>query len=338
MSERKHTGFDSAPPNDVQIDEMNERRNDIEVDDLVDNIERIGVVQPPMVRENDDGTYTAVIGQRRVLAAREAGLDEIPVIVMDWDDHEALKASITENIGLFRQEVPMHDRAQALQTLWEQMGGNGRPVPSHLGAELGVPRNTIRTWLEPLNEKWEGTSIDPNSSGGSDDDFFSGESLGERSLADIRRMTGGGEEGEAVARAAAENDLGQTDIQAAKELVEESDADPYDAIEEMADDGDDNRQPDTASSEPHIEAEVTFDSTTSIGVRNYADRTGQSADEVIAEAVHWFLDAEGALPSEEDGSPDETPGFDTGEPVSSPAQNGESGDSGERTKTVEELL
>lgn len=338
-------------PESVVVDEMNERTSDPQVDELVDSVERLGVVQPPMVRANEDETYTVVIGQRRVRAAHQAeGVDEIPVVVMSWSDHDALTASITENIGLFRNKVPPTDRAQALQRLWEEMGGDGVPVNSHLAAELGVPRTTIRTWLEPLHDDWEGTSIDPTSpaettettdttdttddtTNETTDDTTSGDTatdtpprspadeLGERALAEVRRMTGGGEDGEAVARAAAENELTQPEIQDAKELVDEADADPYEAIQEMADDepnpvsGGDNRHETTT-----IEANVTFDNEVSAAMESYTDETGQDASEVVNDAVQWFLESEGALPADnervEGDSGDETPGQVTDKPPS----------------------
>ena len=334
-------------PDSIGVDEMNERASEPDISDLVESVNETGVVQPPLVREAGDGEYTAVVGQRRVRAAQAAAnVDEIPVVVMDWSDTEALKASITENIGLFRQEVSMTDRAEALQTLWEKMGGSGVPVNSHLASELGVPRTTVRTWLEPLHEDWKGTSIDPRSdTDDSNDSFFDGDTeLGERSLAEVRRMTGGGEDGEQVAKAAVENDLTQPELQEAKELVEEADADPYEAIQQMAADEDDNEtntntsSDDNRQSTPHIEATVTFDSTTSIGVREYADRTDQSADEVIAEAVHWFLDAEGMLPDEDTDETDTTPGFEAEDTASTTAESDENDTNAVQTKTLSEKL
>lgn len=329
-------------PTTAQIDPRNER-NEVDTDsdsftELVESIEEVGVTQPPLARKADDGTFQIVVGQRRTLAAREAGVDAIPVIEMPWNDEAALKASITENVGLFRNEVSTRDRADALQALWHELGGEGMPVQSQLSDELGIPRSTIRTWLEPLHEGWKDTSIDPRSTSSSSDDedgddFFTGNGgLGERSLADIRRMTGGGEDGEAVAKEAAENDLSQEEIAEAKELVEEADADPYEAIDEMAAD-EDAEDTSSASTDPHIEAEVTFDSTASVGLKNYASRTDQDPGEVVSEAVRWFLREEGELPDDDSDDesvseePDKTPegvGYEVGEPAST---NGSEADS-----------
>lgn len=340
----------TVDPDVVSVDEMNERTSDPEIsDDLKASVRETGVVQPPLVREDTDGDYAVVIGQRRVRAAQAVeSVEQIPVVVMSYTDHEALKASITENIGLFRNNVSPDDRAEALQTLWEQMGGEGVPVNSHIASELGVPRETVRTWLEPIHEDWDGTSIDPQSDDGFDNSFFDGDALGERSLAEVRRMTGGGEEGEQVAREAAENDLTQSDIQAAKELVEEADAKPYEAIRQMADDNDesdadatdtngDNRRP-----EPEIQAEVTLDTTASIGLKQYAERTNQTPDAVIAEAVRWFLESEGHLSDGEAVPVEDTPGFEDRESGSSgfnTAENADSEDDREvETKTAADML
>lgn len=275
-------------PNDLQIDEMNERQSDIETDDLVESIEDVGVIQPPLVRDTD-GTYEVVVGQRRTLAAREAeGVETIPVIHMDWGDKEALKASITENIALFSQSVSMTDRAEALERLWEMMGGEGMPVQSHLGAELGVPRETVRTWLEPLHDGWKDTSIDPTSDDSTDPDV---EDLGERKLAEIRRMTGGGEAGEEIAQQVAEAGLTQADLKEARELVEDEDFDPDEAIDALTEDEDD----DDSDSTSQVEASVQFDSETSVAVREYAEENDVPAGTVIVEAVQWFLRSEGHL-------------------------------------------
>jgi len=298
-------------PNSVEIDELNERKTidelvdaDVEVEDLTELTERewddlgdfgqliksvaeMGIVQPPLARRRDDGTLCITVGQRRTLAARAAELDEMPVIVMDWTDEEALKASITENIDLFSKRVPMNERAEALKKLWEFMGGSGMPVQSHLGKTLGVPRETVRTWLEPLHDGWKDTSIDPTSTTDDDDDDPVGNDIGERSIAEIRRMTGGGDEGEECVRYAEMEGLTQPEIKDARKLVDEDGFDPLDALKQIASDEE--------ASEQRISANVEFDSVSSTAIKNYADRTDQPPAAVIVKAVQWFLKSEGEL-------------------------------------------
>lgn len=290
-------------PNDVGIDPMNERQSDVELDDeFVDNVSELGIVQPPIVREPDEDTdedvdFLVVIGQRRVLAAREAELDRVYVMLADWDNAEALKASITENMDLFRHSVPSQDRAQALQHLWEMMGGSGMPVQSHLGAKLGVPRETIRTWLEPLHEDWKSTSIDPNS----DKNDIDTDALGERVLAEIRRMTNGGDEGEEVAKMVLEADLTQPQVIEMRELVEEEGLSYEEAIDELTDDEDESESVDEDSddgdseSSGTMEANVQFDSTTTQAMSSYAEENDTEPAIVVVDAVQYFLESEGYL-------------------------------------------
>ncbi len=156
-------------PHEIEISDLNERQSSVDVSNLVDSIEEEGVIQPPIVRENKDGTYEAFIGQRRILASREVGLETIPVRVEQRDDESALKASIIENADLFNDPVSSADRAAALDKLWTLMGGDGYPSSTELSKQLNVPESTVRTWLEPLREEWQDTEVDPTPSDESDE-------------------------------------------------------------------------------------------------------------------------------------------------------------------------
>ena len=273
-------------PNDLSIDAQNERKTVENIDSLVDSIKKVGVIQPPIARYNEDDGYTVVIGQRRTLAAREAGLTDIPVIVMDWDDADALKASMTENMDLLTNRVPMKERAEALQRFWEMLGGEGMPVQSQLGNELGVPRETVRGWLEPLHEDWGNTSIDPTADSDEDDGESVGNELGERSIAEIRRMTGGGELGEKCVAYAEEHEMTQPQIKEARQLVNEG-ADPLDAFEQITNpDADENEN----ENGDCIEAEIRLDNTSSKALRNFAEETEQPPAAIIVKAVQDYLE------------------------------------------------
>lgn len=282
----------AVDPDRVGVDPMNERGpENVEIeDDFVSNVAETGIIQPPIVRTADDLDeldYVAVVGQRRTFAAQQAELDSMPVIVMDWNDEQALKASITENINIFRNRVPTQDRAAALEQLWEMSGGSGMPTPSHLGAKLGVPRETIRTWLEPLNERWDDTSIDPQS----DTADSPANELGEKALAIIRRMTDDSDTAEAVAERAAELALTQADLKEAKELAKAHDVSPIDAIETVASDD----EGDTTESTRIEVSEVTFDPETSTALEQASEDFDSPPAALILNAVDWFLEEEGYL-------------------------------------------
>lgn len=152
---------EQVDPHDIEISELNERKQDVDIEELKESIADEGILHPPLVRSNENGTYEAFIGQRRVMAAQELDFDEILVIISDRDDKSALKASIVENIDLFSESVSSQDRANALDELWNMIGGEGFPSATQLAEELQVPESTMRTWLEPLRDEWQDTSVDP---------------------------------------------------------------------------------------------------------------------------------------------------------------------------------
>lgn len=288
-------------PELVGVDEMNERDEEFETADLENSIERMGLVEPPLVREADDDSdfeYEAVVGQRRIAAAQNVNAAEdtdnvgdVPVIVMDWSDEDALTASITENIDVFNEDVSMTDRAQALQQMWEMMGGEGMPVQSHLGAKLGVPRETVRQWLEPLHDGWKDSTVDPSTD---DEPSDAVASLGERKLAEIRRMTDGGEEAESVAQAVADAGLTQEEVKDMRSLVEDEGYAHDAAIDQLTPDDENGDGDDAAES---IEATVKFGDQTSNAVESYATDHDTEPAIVIMDAVEWFLQEEGYLDS-----------------------------------------
>ena len=70
------------------------------IEDLSNSIKERGVIQPIIVRKsyNDDAKYEIIAGERRWLAARNAGLHEIPVVVTEADDLKSLEFAIVENV------------------------------------------------------------------------------------------------------------------------------------------------------------------------------------------------------------------------------------------------
>lgn len=210
-------------PYKVNVDEMNERKENLNITDLEESVKEQGVIQPPIVRErNGDAEvpYSVVVGQRRTLAAQSAGLDSIPVVVMDWGDSEALEASVTENVEAFNEAVSRKDRAYAIERLKSMNGWSNSDVAKHLGVvdEDGKPnRQTIKNWLEYTHPDWEGTVVHPETSdgGGMTDDGHISQSIDDVSpdiVQYIRTATGGGEEGEELLAKAVEHDLNKDDV------------------------------------------------------------------------------------------------------------------------------
>ena len=66
--------------------------------ELADSIRQHGVIQPLLVRPLDNGMYQLVAGERRWRASRMAGLMEVPVVIRDLSDHEAMEIALIENL------------------------------------------------------------------------------------------------------------------------------------------------------------------------------------------------------------------------------------------------
>jgi len=108
---------------------------------LARSIREVGVLQPIVVRVRDSG-YELVAGERRLRAARLAGLATIPAIVRDTDDTDALREALIENIH--REDLAALELAAAFQELLEELGVTQEQVAERLGCSRAHIANTIR--------------------------------------------------------------------------------------------------------------------------------------------------------------------------------------------------
>jgi len=97
---------------------------------LARSIREVGVLQPVVVRRRDSG-YELVAGERRVRAAKLAGLATIPAIVREGDDTESLREALIENIH--REDLAALELASAFQELLEELGVTQETVAERLG-------------------------------------------------------------------------------------------------------------------------------------------------------------------------------------------------------------
>jgi ParB-like chromosome segregation protein Spo0J len=277
------------------------------------SVDRLGVIQPPLVRSRNgqtDGdfgtTYEVVVGQRRTLAAQSAKdrgkLDTIPVIVMDWDDGEALEASITENIDTFREEVSEEDRARAVTRLMELKGYESQ---SDVADALGVNKQTIYNWLERFRPEWDETEIDPDyqgseatgSAGSTQTTTLNGQEQTEEigaqksspsgsTLRKIRYVTGGGEAGTELAAKYERGEVTTTDIEDIHRRVKRG-ADPEEAIQQV--------EAEVNEGEISVTAKVKITGRKAERLRMAAEDRVTSEEGIIRMAVEDWLDREGYL-------------------------------------------
>jgi ParB family chromosome partitioning protein len=101
----------------------------------------VGVLQPIVVRVLNGG-YELVAGERRLRAAKMAGLATIPAVVRTTDDTESLREALIENIH--RQDLGALEQAAAFQELQEDLGVTQETLAERLGHSRSHVANTIR--------------------------------------------------------------------------------------------------------------------------------------------------------------------------------------------------
>jgi ParB family chromosome partitioning protein len=136
---------------DVSIDlvdanpfQPRKRFDDTRLKELADSIRTDGILQPVVVRRK--GTkYELVMGERRLQAARLAGISTVPVVVRDVRDADALRLAIVENVQ--RENLNAIEEAQAFRRLIAEFGLS----QADLGGLVGKDRSSVANTLRLLN-------------------------------------------------------------------------------------------------------------------------------------------------------------------------------------------
>jgi ParB family transcriptional regulator, chromosome partitioning protein len=120
------------------------RFDDDELKQLADSIKVHGVLQPLVVRQAGD-TFQLIAGERRLRAATQAGLTEVPVHVVGFDDQQVYEAALVENIQ--RSDLNPIEKAQGFKEYLERYG----LTHEALGQRLGLDRSSISNLVGLLN-------------------------------------------------------------------------------------------------------------------------------------------------------------------------------------------
>jgi ParB family chromosome partitioning protein len=118
--------------------------DDDELASLSDSIRAHGILQPLVVRPVGD-RYQLIAGERRLRAARVAGLDAVPVTVVDFNDQQVLEAALVENVQ--RADLNPIEKAQGFKDYLERY----RVTHEQLAARLGLARPTITNLVALLD-------------------------------------------------------------------------------------------------------------------------------------------------------------------------------------------
>ena len=111
------------------------------IDSLAASIREVGILQPIVVRRVSGG-YELIAGERRLRAARKAGLATIPAVVRDSDDTDTLREAIIENIH--REDLGPIELAEAFRALLDDLGLKQETLAERLGVSRSHIANTIR--------------------------------------------------------------------------------------------------------------------------------------------------------------------------------------------------
>ena len=110
--------------------------------ELADSITEHGIIQPLTVRKLSSGYYQIIAGERRWRAARLAGLQEVPVIVMEADDRKAAELAMIENLQ--REDLNPMEEAEGFQALMEQYNMTQEQVAGRVGKSRSAVTNALR--------------------------------------------------------------------------------------------------------------------------------------------------------------------------------------------------
>lgn len=120
------------------------RFDEDELKTLTDSVRTHGVLQPLVVRQLGD-SYQLIAGERRLRAAQAAGLADVPVHLVSFDDQQVFEAALVENIQ--RSDLNPIEKAQGFKEYLDKFG----MTQEQLGAKLGLDRTTISNLLGLLN-------------------------------------------------------------------------------------------------------------------------------------------------------------------------------------------
>lgn len=118
------------------------RFDEAAIGELAASIRTYGVVQPVIVREMAAGGYQLIAGERRLRAARVAGLSTVPAIVRDVDETGALELALVENLQ--REDLNPIDEARGYESLMELSGASQSDVAERVGRDRSTVANALR--------------------------------------------------------------------------------------------------------------------------------------------------------------------------------------------------
>jgi len=140
------SGVQEIPLHKIELNPK-QPRDDVDEEklkSLADSIESSGVIQPVVVRRDED-MYQLAVGERRLRASRRAGLETIPAVVRDLSDEDMLETALAENIQ--RSDLNPIEKARAVERMIDELD----ITQAEAGDRLGLNRSTVSNLLRLLD-------------------------------------------------------------------------------------------------------------------------------------------------------------------------------------------
>lgn len=116
------------------------------IEELKESILEYGIIQPLIVRKSIKG-YEIVVGERRFRAAKEAGLETVPVVVQELTDDRMMELALLENLQ--REDLTPIEEAQAYRNLMDELSITQEELSKRLGKSRSHIANTVRLLTLP---------------------------------------------------------------------------------------------------------------------------------------------------------------------------------------------
>ena len=116
--------------------------NEEALNELADSIREHGVLQPLLVRPLPGGVYQLVAGERRWRASRMAGLQEVPVVIREMDEEQAMEIALIENLQ--REDLNAIEEASGYKLLMERYNMTQEQVAKRVGKSRPAVANALR--------------------------------------------------------------------------------------------------------------------------------------------------------------------------------------------------
>lgn len=142
--EAQETGAVSLPISQVEpgLGQPRKRFDEESLAELADSIATHGIIQPLTVRRLASGYYQIVAGERRWRAARMAGLQEVPAVIVEADDRRVMELALIENLQ--REDLNPCEEARGYRTLMEEYGLTQEQVARQMGKSRPAVANALR--------------------------------------------------------------------------------------------------------------------------------------------------------------------------------------------------